>query len=282
MTADRVKLSSGHSMPLLGLGTWQLTGDTCTDAVRKALKMGYRHIDTAEIYGNHREVAAGIRDFDREKIFLTSKVWSSDLAEDSVVAACRRALSQLDTDYLDLYLIHWPNEKFPIEDTMAGMKKLVDEGLVRSLGISNFTPGQTEEAIEASDVPIVTNQVEFHPYLFQKEMLSFCEKNKMIVTAYCPVARGEVMDDAVLGEIAERHGKTPAQVSLRWLVQQGVAVIPKSTSEKHLKENMDIFGWKLSSEDMKSIGSIKKEKRLVTMRFSRAVSTLGKIKMRFS
>jgi diketogulonate reductase-like aldo/keto reductase len=263
MQEKAVKLESGHRMPVLGLGTWQMAGKVCEETVRKALELGYRHIDTAEAYGNQKEIGRAMKGFDRPELFLVSKAWTSNLGRDKIIRACERTLRELGTSYLDLYLIHWPNESVPISETMAGMEELVKSGMVRSIGISNFDARLTKEAMDASGIPVSVNQVEFHPHLYQKELLGFCSKHGIVVTAYCPLARGEALTDATIMEIAESHGKTPAQVSLRWLVQHGLVVIPKTVSEAHLKENMDIFGWRLSAADMKKIDSIGISKRQV-------------------
>lgn len=264
-----LRLKSGHPMPVLGLGTWMLSGKRCEEVVRKALELGYTHIDTAEFYDNEEEIGRAIDGFERSELFITSKVWRTNLRLKDTITACEKTLKRLGTSYVDLYLIHWPNDGIPIAETMKAMKELVDRGMVRSVGISNFDTGRTREAIEASEIPVNVNQVEFHPHLYQKELLEFCKKNGVILTAYCPLARGDVLSDRTITEIAGRCGKTPAQVSLKWLVQHGAVVIPKSSSVEHLRDNMGIFGWQLSEGDMRRIDSIGIHKRKVNPFFTR-------------
>ncbi len=268
MALKTVKLKSGHRMPVLGLGTWRLSGGLCELVVKKAIGMGYRHIDTAELYGNEVEIGRAIRGFDREEIFITSKAWRTNLAHDDIIRACEGSLEQLGTSYIDLYLIHWPNPAFPLSETLEAMGELVQRGMIRSAGVSNFNPKEMREAVRLSRVPVCVNQVEFHPYLYQPDILEACRKLGIVLTAYCPVARGHVMEDSVLAEIGNKYGKTPAQVSLRWLVQHGAVVIPKSTNDGHLRENMDIFDWHLSEGDMKKINSIDIRKRQVNPIFT--------------
>jgi diketogulonate reductase-like aldo/keto reductase len=256
MEAGNLKLKSGHGMPVLGLGTWNLTGKRCEEIVRKALELGYRHIDTAEIYGNEGEIGRAIEGFGRSSLFITSKVWLTELGRDRLLRSCAASLKRLGTDYLDLYLVHWPNDKVPLSETMGAMAELVERGMVRSVGVSNFDVSRCKAAAGASTVPVSVNQVEFHPHLYQKDLLGFCREEGIVLTAYSPLARGDVLGDTVIGEIAGRHGKTPAQVSLRWLLQHGTVAIPKSGSETHLIENMGIFGWKLGPDDMKRIDEI--------------------------
>jgi len=263
-----IRLRSGFEMPVLGLGTWELTGRKCTETVKKALEMGYKHIDTAEYYGNEKETGRAISGFDRSEIFITSKVWMTHLKHDDVIKACEASLKRLGTSYLDLYLIHWPNEKISLSETMKAMEHLVKDGKVRSVGISNFDIKRTREALEVSSVPVSNNQVEFHPHLYQKGLLEFCKKSGIAITAYCPLARGKVLKDPVITGIAEKYGRTPAQVTLRWLLQKGTVVIPKASSEQHLKENMNIFGWKLKKEDESRIDSIVIKRRQIDMGFA--------------
>ena len=263
-----VKLESGQKMPVLGFGTWKLTGDICINAVTKALESGYTHIDTADVYGNHNEVGEAIKGHDRSGLFITTKVWRSDMDYEGMIRACDKALSELGTDYIDLYLLHWPNDEIPLKETMKGFRKLLDDGKVRSIGISNFDQRWIKMAIEASDIPISVNQVEFHPYLYQKELLEYCNRENIVLTAYCPVARGHIQDDPVIGRIANDHCKNIGQVALRWLVQHGITVIPKS-SGPHIKENMDIFDWKLTKKEMEAIDSLNKHLRIVNKNFTK-------------
>jgi 2,5-diketo-D-gluconate reductase B len=257
------RLLSGHSMPVFGLGTWFLSGSTCERIVGTAIQMGYRLIDTAELYGNEGEIGRAIRGFDRSTLFITSKVSSAHLSTNDLIDACRRSLDLLGTDYLDLYLIHWPNDAIPIEYTMEGMQYLLEQGAVRSVGVSNFDVGRLQEAIAASDVPICNDQVEYHPYRPRREIPEFCREHNIALTAYCPLAKGAVLNDPVLTRIGRGYGKSAAQVSLRWLLQKGAIVIPKAGSPKHLKENLDLDGWELSTEEMQEIDKIGIEAKVV-------------------
>ncbi len=262
-----LKMADGKKMPAVGLGTWQLTGDICFSAVKTALEMGYKHIDTAEIYGNHKEVGKAISGHDRSGLFITSKVWRSDMNYDNILRACDRTLGEIGTEYLVLYLLHWPNDSIPMEESMKGLNRLVDENKVRSIGLSNFNEKKTDEAMSHTDIPIVTNQVEFHPYLFQKELLEYSAKKNIILTAYSPNAMGRVSKDEAMTEIGARYGKTSAQVGLRWLLQHGLAVIPRS-SGSHLKENIDLFDFSLKRKEMDAVDSLNINKRLMNPSFS--------------
>ena len=257
------KLKSGYSMPVLGLGTWELTGKTCEKIVNKALDLGYRHIDTAELYRNENEIGKAIRNFDRSQLFITSKVSSSNLRTYDLLEACKASLGRLGTDYLDLYLIHWPNDAIGLEQTMKGMQKLVADGRVRRIGVSNFDVRRMEKAMSVSQQPICNNQVEYHPFRARRKIPEFCEKHGISVTAYCPLARGKVLKDAALQRIAKKYGKTPAQISLLWLLEKGAIVIPKAGSQEHLKENIDLDGCELSGEDIEAINSLGPARKLV-------------------
>ncbi len=247
------ELASGDKMPALGLGTWRLRGDTCTKAIRTALELGYEHIDTAEAYGNHRAIGRALQDFDPSKIFVVSKIPKSDLRHDDVLEMAERALIELDIDTLDLLLIHWPNERIPVEETLSAMADLVQRGKVRNIGVSNFTIDHLEEALEVTEVPIAVNQVEYHPYNNQNDLLTYCKEHNIVVTAYSPFGRGNLVRDPEIVRIARKYDRTGAQVILRWLVMKGLVVIPKSENPDHIKANMDIFGWELDTEAFEAI-----------------------------
>jgi len=250
------ELASGYKMPALGLGTWQLRGSTCTKAVRTALELGYDHIDTADMYGNHQAIRQALQGTDSDKIFITSKVWRADLRHDNLLKMGDRALSELDIDHLDLLLIHWPNRQVPIAETLAAMAELVQQGKVRSIGVSNFTIRDLQEAQQVTRVPISVNQVKFHPYNNQRDLLDYCSDHGIVVTAYSPFGNGSLVGDRKLKRIASKYDRSFAQIVLRWLVSKGVVVIPKSTNPNHLADNMDIFDWDLEPEDYEGIEAL--------------------------
>lgn len=257
------KLLSGYAMPVLGLGTWGLVGSACERTVSKALELGYRHIDTAELYGNEAQIGRAIRGADRASLFLTSKVASENLRTDDVLRACSQSLERLGTHYLDLYLVHWPNDEIPIEETMEAMDTLVEQGRVRSVGVSNFDVNRLQEAIDASAVPVCNDQVEYHPFRPRRELPEYCREHGITLSAYSPLAKGKVLRDPVLTRIGRKYDKSASQVSLRWLLQKGAIVIPKAGSVEHLKENMDMDGWELAPEDVREIDEIGVEMKLV-------------------
>ncbi|RKS83857.1 diketogulonate reductase-like aldo/keto reductase [Haloarcula quadrata] len=248
----------GTSVPALGLGTWQLTGQSCRETVETALGMGYRHIDTAQAYGNERQVGLGMdaAAVDREDVFLTTKLDGSNRDERSVRRSTRESLNKLGTDYLDLLLIHWPNTPWmaSLSETLGAMNDLVEEGLVRHIGVSNFSPSLLDRARDISSAPIFTDQVQYHPYWDQRKLLDYCRIHDVLLTAYSPLARGGVLDDPALVQIGNKYGKSPAQVALRWLVQQdGVAAIPKASSREHLEANLAVFDFELTDAEMERI-----------------------------
>ena len=247
----------GEKVPSLGLGTYRLTGDACERAVQRALGMGYRHVDTAQMYGNEAEVGRGIEDsgVDRGEIFLTTKVWPSDFAHDRVISKTRESLKKLRTDYVDLLLMHWPGEGVPLEETLGAMRELQEDGSVLHVGVSNFSPSLVEEAAEHAE--ILCNQVQYHPYRNQDALVDQAQEMDYLLTAYTPLSRGGVQDDPTLREIGEAYNKTATQVALRWLVQQEkVSAIPKATGEEHLAENLDVFDFELSEEEMGRVFSL--------------------------
>ena len=247
----------GEKVPVLGLGTYRLTGDACVRSVGRALSMGYRHLDTAQMYGNEAEVGRGIEDSgtEREEIFLTTKVWPSDFAHDRVKEKTRASLKKLRTEYVDLLLMHWPGDGVPLGETLGAMRELQQEGSLLHIGVSNFSPSLVEEAAEHAE--ILCNQVKYHPYRRQDALVDQARDMDYLLTAYTPLSRGGVQKDATLREIGDAHGKTATQAALRWLVQQDkVCAIPKATSEEHLRENLDVFDFELSAEEMDRIYSL--------------------------
>lgn len=244
----------GTEVPALGFGTWKISGDACRDAVRDALDLGYRHLDTATVYQNETQVGEGWKasGVPREAFFLTTKVWRDDLAPRDVRASIEASLQRLQTDHVDLLLIHWPNPDVPLEDTLEAMFRAREEGKTRHVGVSNFPSTLFAEA--CTHGPIFCNQVEYHPYLSQHLLIDQARAHDALLTAYSPLVRGGVEDDAVLAEIGHRHGKTAAQVTLRWLVQQvNVAAIPKAASHAHRRANLEIFDFALSDDEMTQI-----------------------------
>jgi 2,5-diketo-D-gluconate reductase B len=254
----------GVKVPALGFGTWKLRGNECAEGVRHALELGYRHIDTAQAYNNEEQVGEGMRQagVPREDIFLTTKLKPDNFNRDQVRPTAEESLSKLGTEYVDLFLMHWPNPDVPVEETIEEMAKLQHEGLVRFIGVSNFPPSWLGRANRVSR--IFCNQVEYHPYLAQDRLWSLAREQDWMLTAYSPVAQGEVMDDPVLKEIGEAHGKNPVQVCLRWLIQQPkVSAIPKAASAEHRESNFDIFDFELSDAEMQRIHDLNRGQRLV-------------------
>jgi diketogulonate reductase-like aldo/keto reductase len=251
--------AGGAQIPALGLGTWQNTGPQCAETVETALELGYRHVDTAQMYDNEEQVGRGIAaaDVDREDVFLTTKVWRSNLRADDVRASVQASLDRLGVEYVDLLLIHWPHPRVPVEETLGAMAELRDEGLVEHLGVANFTRSGLRAALDATDVPLVTDQVQYHPLVDQTDLREFCVANDLALTAYSPLARGKVLGDETLAEIGARHDRSAAQVALRWLVQQaGVVAIPKATGRAHLEENIAVFDFSLTDAEMDRIDAL--------------------------
>lgn len=252
----RKMLKTGHEMPQVGLGTWKLTGEDCRRAVRMALAMGYNHIDTADVYGNHRDIAPALKGTDRDGLWITSKVNRGSLRYDDVLATCEKNLEELGVDYLDLYLIHWPDPEVPMAETFRALGRLVDEGMTRTIGVSNFMVEHLTEALAVAETPIVNNQIKFNPAHQPWEVVELCREHEIAVTAYSPLMHGDAPGHQVLQEIAREVGRTPAQVALRWLLQQEMIVIPKATSEQHLRENLDILDWELTPEQAERIRTL--------------------------
>lgn len=264
---------NGAEMPAVGLGTWTLSGRACSDLVMQALDTGYRHVDTAAIYGNEEDVGAGLRGsrVPREEVFLTTKVWWTDLAPHDLQRAARESLEKLQLDHVDLLLIHWPNPDIPLAETMEALNAVRAEGLTRHIGVSNFPSRLLREAVSLSRAPLVANQVECHPYLDQSKIYDACRENGMAMVAYCPLYRGgDLLGERVIRDAAERHGKTPGQIVLRWHIErEGVGVIPRTSRRERLAENIDIFDFALDAEEILAIDSLTRAgRRLCDFSFS--------------
>lgn len=258
----RAKLKTGGKIPILGFGTWKLKGEKLKRSIHTALEAGYTHLDTAEGYLNEEEVGEAIKDYDRDKLFLTSKVLPSNLNYDYVLKSCRKSLEKLETSYLDLYLIHWPNPTVSLRETLQAFKKLYESGKVRNLGVSNFNTYQLKVANRISEIPISVNQVEFHPWYHDEMLLSYCKSNEIFVTASSPLARTKVLKDPLINKLANKYDKTPAQIVLRWEIQRGAGTIPKSSTPAHIKDNREVFDFELEPADVKNVNSIRKEKKI--------------------
>ena len=261
MTTTTIEVQ-GATVPKLGFGTWQITGRDCYDAVRHALEIGYRHIDTARMYGNEREVGQAIADsgIARDDIFLTTKIWPDDHAPDRLRAAGEDSLRTLAVDDVDLVLLHWPSKEHPLEATIEALTKLREDGLTKLIGVSNFPPSLLRRALQLG--PIANDQVEFHPYLGQDALLDIAAEHELFVTAYAPLAHGKVADDPVLREIGEAHGKTPGQVALRYLLdKERVVAVPKSATADRRQENFEVFDFELRPDETARIDALPKDQR---------------------
>jgi 2,5-diketo-D-gluconate reductase B len=248
----------GARIPLIGLGTWELRGRTCARIVEQALGLGYRHVDTAALYDNEREVGEGLRasGIKRDEVFITTKVWPSDFAPRDLERSAEDSLARLRLPEVDLLLLHWPNPRIPLSETLGALCKVKRMGLARHIGVSNFTVTMIDDAVRLADEPLVCNQIELHPFLDQSKVIEACRRHGMAVVAYSPIARGQVKGNKVLAHIGKAHGKTAAQVSLRYLVQRGIVVIPRTSRRERLAENLAIFDFELSATEMIDIAQL--------------------------
>ena len=259
-----LKLNNGVDIPIIGLGTWTLTGKDAYNAVLIALQAGYRLIDTAMMYGNERNIGEAVNDSDipREEIFVTTKVWNTDHGYDKALKAFERSLRKLNMSYVDLYLIHWPVTGLRNE-TWKALEKIYKDGKARSIGVSNFTILHLNELFKTTSTIPAVNQVEFSPFLYQKELMEFCQANKIVVEAYSPLTRGNKLDNDQLKAIGKKYGKTTAQILLRWGIQHNIIQIPKSRSKSHIIENIDIFDFQLDNDDMVQLDNLNENFRNV-------------------
>jgi len=259
----RVTLHDGVQMPVLGLGAYQIEGDV-TEAVLTAIRLGYRLIDTAAMYANEAEVGAAVRKAveqgiaSREELFVTTKVWKTELGYERTLAAFERSYQELGLETVDLYLIHWPGSD---EDNLGSWQALIElqkQGRVRSIGVSNFEPGQLAYIIERTGHKPVVNQVEFHPTRTRRALHQYCRENGIQLEAWGPLGKGRLLSEPVFAELGEKYGKTPAQIILRWHIQSGVVAIPKSSREARMRENADIFDFQLTEEEMGRISALER------------------------
>jgi methylglyoxal/glyoxal reductase len=260
-----VSLRNGVKIPRIGLGVYQSPPGNITErAVKYALEIGYRHIDTAYIYGNEADVATGIRQsgVKRDEVFVTTKVWNSNQGYTSTIQACKKSLEKLGLNYVDLYLIHWPVQGMNLE-TWEAMVWLLQEGKTRAIGVSNYELHHLLEILENSEVSPAVNQIEFHPFLFQRELLRFCEENKIIIEGYSPLTRGMRLNHSIILKLGKKYAKTPAQILIRWSLQHGLVVIPKSIHNERILENSLVFDFNIESEDMKILDSLNENLRTV-------------------
>ena len=261
----------GANIPLLGLGTWDLRGRTSARIVEQALRLGYRHIDTAEMYDNEREVGEGLHasGVKRGDVFVTTKIWPDHFAPRELERAARESLSRLRLREVDLLLLHWPNPRIPLADTLGALCKVKHEGLTRHIGVSNFTVALIEKALQLATEPLVCDQIECHPFLDQSKVIAACRQHGMAAVAYSPIAQGKASGDRVLARIGGAHNKTAAQVCLRFLVQQNIVVIPRTSKTERLSENAAIFDFALSSQEMAEIAALaRRDGRLVDWSYS--------------
>jgi 2,5-diketo-D-gluconate reductase B len=261
----------GARIPFVGLGTWELRGRACARIVEQALRLGYRHIDTAEMYDNEREVGEALRAsaVARASVFITTKIWPSHFAPLELERAAKACLARLRLAEVDLLLLHWPNPQIPLSETLGALSKVKQAGLARHIGVSNFTVPLIAEAVRLAGEPLVCNQIEMHPFLDQSKVTAACREHGLAVVAYSPIARGSAKKDAVLARIGAAHGKSAAQVSLRFLVQQGIAVIPRTSRIERLSENSAIFDFVLSDAEMAQIRALAhRDGRLVDYAYS--------------
>lgn len=265
------KTIQGVEVPEIGLGTHRLIGREGENTIKLALNLGYRHIDTAQSYKNEREVGEAIKrsHVDREEIFLSTKIWHTHLEKDDVLKIAENSLREMDTPYVDLLMVHWPNPEVNIEKTMEAFLSLRDQGKALNIGVANFPLKLLKEVNEELAAPIFCNQVEYHPFLSQFDLLDYTAEQDILFTAYSPLAQAQVMENPLLQKLGEKYGKSPAQIALRWLIEQEqVVAIPKASTEEHLKENINVFDFELEDDDFYAIDDIPKDNRIINPDFA--------------
>ncbi len=270
MTQKIIEFYNGNSIPALGLGTFRVeNNDECREAVKHAIISGYRHIDTAQTYHNEEKVGQGIKEgleaagLNREDLFITTKLWMTDYGRENVQSAYEASLKRLGLDYVDLYLIHWPgHDKDPITETWKAMENLYNEGKIKNIGVSNFHVHHLEELLQEASIKPVINQIECHPYLTQKELRAYLEAQKIVAQSWSPLMNGQILEDEVVKEIANELGKTPAQVIIRWNIDENIVVIPKSVTPSRIEENLNVFDFELSEDQLSRLNALNKDERI--------------------
>ncbi|QYK65687.1 aldo/keto reductase [Paenibacillus sp. S02] len=263
--ADTTVLNNGVQMPWLGFGTYKAEGNEVYEAVKTAIEVGYRHIDTAAIYGNEELVGRAIRDSGaaRENLFVTTKLWNQDQGYDSTLRAFEESRKRLGLDIIDLYLIHWPG-KDKYKETWKAFERLYEEGSVRAIGVSNFQVHHLEDLLKDSNMVPVINQVELHPRLTQQELHQYCREHQIQLESWSPLMKGKLTEQADIVEIAAKYGKTSSQVILRWHLDRGIVTIPKSVTAHRIRENADLFDFELTTEDIERINGLHLDERVGT------------------
>lgn len=249
---DETCTMDGTHYPIIGFGTYPLTSDACTNAVKHAIKVGYRILDTATYYKNFTDIAIALKDQDRHHFYIISKVWHDKQSSADVRKDIDLTLKQLQTDYIDAYLVHWPNSEIPIEETLDTMDELRHQNKIRHIGLSNVTVNHLTRALELN-IPITWVQIEMNPYFYDPVLLKFCKEHSIRVQAWAPLGRGKVNDDLLLAKLGKKYGKTAPQVAIKWILQHGCMPLPSSTSENHMRENMDVMDFTLTADEMKEI-----------------------------
>ncbi|MBF0718353.1 aldo/keto reductase [Staphylococcus sciuri] len=270
MTQKIIEFYNGNSIPALGLGTFRVeNNDECREAVKHAIISGYRHIDTAHTYHNEEKVGQGIKEgleaagLNREDLFITTKLWMTDYGRENVQSAYEASLKRLGLDYVDLYLIHWPGQdKDLITETWKAMENLYNEGKIKNIGVSNFHVHHLEELLQEASIKPVINQIECHPYLTQKELRAYLEAQKIVAQSWSPLMNGQILEDEVVKEIANELGKTPAQVIIRWNIDENIVVIPKSVTPSRIEENLNVFDFELSEDQLSRLNALNKDERI--------------------
>jgi diketogulonate reductase-like aldo/keto reductase len=262
--SSKIKLNNGIDMPIFGLGTWPLKGKGAYQAVLWALDIGYRLIDTASFYGNEKDIGDALHHSEvaREDLFITTKVWNSEQGYNSTLEAFNRSLKRLNLDYIDLYLIHWPISNLRNE-TWKALEKIYESERVRAIGVSNYTIKHLEQLLELSPSIPTVNQIEFSPFLYQKQLMEYCQSKRIVVEAYSPLTRGRRFNNNIIKNLVQKYNKTPAQILIRWGLQHDIIEIPKSGNKEHLLENSEVFDFNLEEQDMKRLDTLDEDYRIV-------------------